>query len=200
MTGLLPKRDFLSDRGRVAPFHAMDVLAQANAMVAVGDDVAMLCVGQPAASAPKAAREAAADAIAGGRIGYTDALGRADLRAAIAAHYVATYGVDVAARNVAVTTGSSAGFTLAFLACLNPGDRVALAAPGYPAYRNILKALSLEAVEIETGPDTRFNVTPDQLEAAGPLHAVLARKPCQPDRLDDDTGGTGGNHTLVRRP
>ncbi len=170
----------LSSRGAVEPFHAMDVLARANGMAAQGEDVAMLCVGQPAAPAPRAARQAAAQAIETGSIGYTDALGRADLRQAIATHYGATYGVDVPAARVAVTTGSSAGFTLAFLACLNPGDRVVLAAPGYPAYRNILKALSLEAVEIETGPETRFNVMPEHLEAAGPLHAVLLASPANP--------------------
>jgi hypothetical protein len=87
-------------------------------------------------------------------------------RRAIATHYTDRYGVDVPAQRIAVTTGSSAGFSLAFLAVTDPGGRVAITAPGYPAYRNIIKALSLEAVEIETDPADDHMLTVEVLEKA----------------------------------
>ncbi len=98
-------------------------------------------------------------------LGYTDASGLPALREAIAMHYRAFYGVALDPARVVVTTGSSAGFILAFLAAFDPGDRVALAAPAYPAYRNILLALDLVPVELPAGPDTRFQATLDLLRS-----------------------------------
>ena len=95
---------------------------------------------------------AAAEALKGGRLGYTEALGIRPLRERIARHYRDAYGVDLSPARVMVTTGSSGGFNLIFLGAFDPGDRIAMASPGYPAYRNILKALGLVAVEIEVGP------------------------------------------------
>lgn len=137
-----------SRRSEVEPFHAMDVLAEANRLRAAGHDVVSLAVGQPSDPAPAEAREAASRALTEGRIGYTDALGLRPLREALSKHYREHYGVEVEASRIAITTGSSAGFNLAFLAMFDAGDRVAITAPGYPAYRNILKALGLEVVEI----------------------------------------------------
>ncbi|WP_378952376.1 pyridoxal phosphate-dependent aminotransferase [Mesorhizobium sp. ANAO-SY3R2] len=148
----------ISRRGEVEPFHAMDILAEANRLKALGVPVVSMAVGQPSDPAPQRVRDAAAAALKLGRIGYTDALGLAELRKAISAHYAEHYGVDVPASRIAVTTGSSAAFNLAFLAMFDPGDRVAIAAPGYPAYRNIMGALGLDVVEIE-------------LEGAAYLHA-----------------------------
>ncbi|WP_274629565.1 pyridoxal phosphate-dependent aminotransferase [Arvimicrobium flavum] len=139
----------LSKRGEVEPFHAMDVLAEANRLRAGGTPVISMAVGQPSDPAPLAVREAAQRALVDGRIGYTDSLGTASLRAAISKHYAEHYGVDVPASRIAVTTGSSAAFNLAFLTMFDPGDRVAIAAPGYPAYRNIMAALGIDVVEIE---------------------------------------------------
>src|SRR5437764_57335 len=138
-------------RGLVPPFIAMDVLRAANAAEAAGHSVIHLEVGQPATPAPQAVLDAARRALAEERIGYTDALGIAPLREAIAGHYREQYGVAVDPAEIVVTTGSSAAFQLAFLAAFEPGDRVALAAPGYPAYRNILTALDIEPVLIEAG-------------------------------------------------
>jgi aspartate/methionine/tyrosine aminotransferase len=118
---------------RVAPFLAMDVLAAAAAKERRGDRVVHMEVGQPSAPAPRAALEAAKAALEAGRIGYTEALGIAPLRERIARHYAEAYGVAVAPERVAVTTGSSAGFVLAFLGLFDPGQRVAITAPGYPA-------------------------------------------------------------------
>ena len=119
----------ISRRSAVEPFHAMDVLAEANRLKAAGHPVVSLAVGQPSDPAPQIVREAAAAALADGRIGYTDALGTMELRRAICAHYRDHYGVEVAPERIAVTTGSSAGFNLAFLAMFDPGDRVAITVP-----------------------------------------------------------------------
>jgi len=150
----------------VEPFHAMDVLAEATRLKGEGKDVISMAVGQPAHPAPASARAAAARALEAGRLGYTDALGIKSLRQAIAARYKSEYGVDLDPRRVAVTTGSSAGFNLAFLQLFNPGDLVVITRPGYPAYRNILAALGLTVVEIAVGADTDHALTPAAIEAA----------------------------------
>ena len=126
-------------------------------------------VGQPGTQAPQTVRDAARDALASEPIGYTDAHGIAPLRQTIAGHYRAQYGVAVDPAEVVVTTGSSAAFQLAFLAAFEAGDRVALAAPGYPAYRNILSALGLEPVLIEVGENTHYQPNPELLAEAGPI-------------------------------
>jgi aspartate/methionine/tyrosine aminotransferase len=171
----------LSRRGAAEPFHAMDILAEANRLRAAGHDVISLAVGQPSDPAPLAVREAAARMVAHGVAGYTDTLGVAPLRAAIARHYGEHYGVDVAPSRIAVTTGSSAGFNLAFLALFDAGDRVAIASPGYPAYRNIMRALGIDVVEIEDGPSG--HLTAAGLEVAHrerPLRGVLFASPANP--------------------
>ena len=138
----------VSRRSVVEPFHAMDVLAKANRLVAAGHPVISMALGQPADPVPVAVRQAAERVLAAGKIGYTDSLGLPALRNAIAAHYFEHYGVLVDASRIVVTSGSSAAFNLAFLAMFDVGDRVAITRPGYPAYRNIMKALGLEVVEI----------------------------------------------------
>jgi aspartate/methionine/tyrosine aminotransferase len=169
-----------SHRGLVPPFIAMDVLRAATLREAEGADVVHLEVGQPGTPAPAAVREAARRAIDNARIGYTDALGVAPLRQAIAADYRSRYGVAVGASEVVVTTGSSAAFQLAFIAAFEAGDRVALAIPGYPAYRNILSALGIEPVPIEVGENTHYQPTPDLLEGAGPLDGLIVASPANP--------------------
>ncbi|MEX0760238.1 MAG: aminotransferase class I/II-fold pyridoxal phosphate-dependent enzyme, partial [Tistlia sp.] len=167
-------------RGHIAPFIVMDVLRAANERQAAGADVLHLEIGQPGTPAPAAVRAAAKRAIDEQAIGYTDALGLPALRRRIARHYAETYGVEVDPARVAVTPGSSGGFLLAFLAAFDPGDRVALAAPGYPAYRNILGALGLEPVLLEAGPAERYQPTPALLERAGPLAGVIVASPSNP--------------------
>ena len=115
---------------RVTPFIAMDVLAAAAAKERRGESVVHMEVGQPSAPAPRAARDAARAALDSGRIGYTEALGIAPLRERIARHYRDSYGVALAPERVVVTTGSSAGFVLAFLSLFDAGQRVAITAPG----------------------------------------------------------------------
>jgi len=171
----------ISSRSRIEPFHAMDVLAEANRLRAEGVDVISMAVGQPSGPAPRAVRDAAAAALANGRIGYTDSLGIGPLREAIARHYLDHYGIEVSPSRVVVTTGSSAAFNLAFLTLFDAGDRVAITSPGYPAYRNILKALGLEVVEIPL--DDAGYLTAEHLaeaHVATPLKGVLFASPANP--------------------
>src|ERR1700710_166891 len=144
-----------SGRSDVPPFMVMDVMAAAARIEAAGGHVIHMEVGQPAASAPKAAIAAAHAALDDGRIDYTSALGIPSLRARIARHYRDTYGCSVDPERIVVTTGSSGGFILAFLSMFEPGDRVAVTVPGYPPYRHILTALGCEPVLIETSNETR---------------------------------------------
>ena len=172
-----------SKRSDVPPFIVMDVMAAAARLEAKGAHVVHMEVGQPAAPAPKAAREAAAAALAHGRIGYTEALGLPSLRARIARHYAQSYGLALDPARVAVTTGSSGGFILAFLSLFEAGDRVALANPGYPPYRHILTALGCEPVLIETAAETRWALTGEALIAAHrrkPLKGVVVASPANP--------------------
>src|SRR5438477_9110798 len=169
-----------SRRGLVPPFIAMDVLRAANEREAAGHSVIHLEVGQPGTPAPEAVLDAARRALAKDRIGYTDALGIAPLREAIARHYREQYGIAVEPADIVVTTGSSAAFQLAFLAAFEPGDRVALAAPGYPAYRNILTALDLEPVLIEVGENAHYQPNPELLAEAGDLAGLIVASPANP--------------------
>jgi aspartate/methionine/tyrosine aminotransferase len=140
-------------------------------------------VGQPAAPAPASAIAAAQAALADGRLGYTQSLGIPSLRARIARHYRDRYALAIDPARIAVTTGSSAGFILAFLTLFEPGDRVAVAVPGYPPYRHILTALGCEPVLIETTAATRWAITPEMLIAAHrrtPLKGVLVASPANP--------------------
>jgi aspartate/methionine/tyrosine aminotransferase len=140
-----------SRRSAIEPFHAMDVLAEANRLKALGKPVISMAVGQPSDPAPLAVREAARRALDGGKIGYTNALGLEPLRERISLHYLEHYGLNIGPERIAVTTGSSSGFNLAFIAMFDAGDRVAITRPGYPAYRNIMSALGIEVVEIPVG-------------------------------------------------
>src|SRR5271155_1858450 len=169
-----------SCRGLVPPFIAMDVMRAANAREAAGERVIHLEVGQPGTPAPQAVLDTARQALSDNRIGYTDAEGIPPLREAIAVHYRETYGVAVDPAEIVITTGSSAAFQLAFLAAFEPGDRVALAAPGYPAYRNILSALGLEPVLIEVGENAHSQPNPELLASAGDIAGLIIASPANP--------------------
>ncbi len=172
-----------SKRSNVPPFMVMDVMAAAAQLEAKGARVVHMEVGQPAAPAPATALRAAQAALVHGRIGYTETLGIPSLRARIARHYADTYELALDPARVVVTTGSSGGFILAFLALFEPGDRVALANPGYPPYRHILSALGCEPVLIETSAETRWALSAKALIAAhrqSPLAGVVVASPANP--------------------
>src|SRR6266705_1783192 len=171
-----------SARSDVPPFMVMDVMAAAARIEAAGGRVVHMEVGQPAAPAPAPAI-AAARAALGRSIGYTAALGIPSLRARIARHYGEAYGADVDPARIVVTTGSSGGFILAFLALFEPGDRVAVTCPGYPPYRHILTALGCEPVPIEISEGTRWALTVTALletHRRNPLKGVLVASPANP--------------------
>jgi aspartate/methionine/tyrosine aminotransferase len=163
-------------RGGVPPFHVMRVIDAVVRRRAAGRPVVDMSAGQPSTRAPAAARAAAIAAVESDRLGYTNALGIPALRAAIARHYERTDGLTVNPSSVAVTTGSSGGFLYAFLAAFDAGDTVALARPGYPAYRNMLTALGCNVVELPCGPESRFQPTVAHLDALPepPAGLVLA--------------------------
>jgi aspartate/methionine/tyrosine aminotransferase len=172
-----------SRRSAVAPFIAMDMLADAARLEAQGRRIVHMEVGQPGAPAPGPVLEAARRVLDDGRLGYTESLGILPLRQAIAELYKRDYGSDVSADRIAIAPGSSGAFCLAFLAAFDAGARVALPTPGYPAYRNLLGALGLEAVEIETTAETRWALTPEMLARAHAeqrLDGVLVASPANP--------------------
>ncbi|MCW2791032.1 MAG: aminotransferase [Nocardioides sp.] len=163
----------VASRANVPPFHVMDLLAAASARQRAHGDLLNLLAGQPSTGAPAPVRDEAIRLLGtGDPLGYTPATGILELREAIAGHHRRAHGIDVTADDVVVTTGSSGGFLLAFLAAFEAGDRVAMARPGYPCYRNVLTALGCEVVELPTGPETRFQPTVEQVAA---LHADLGQ-------------------------
>ncbi|WP_233493761.1 pyridoxal phosphate-dependent aminotransferase [Desertihabitans brevis] len=163
------------------PFEVMSVLAAVARRRAAGRDVVNLCVGEPSQGAPAPVRAALVRALEQGvGLGYSAAFGLPELRQRLSHWYAERYGLDVDAHRIALTTGSSGAFLLAFLAAFDAGDRVALARPGYPAYRNILSSLGCEVVELDCGPAERYQPTPELLEAAGPLDGLVVASPANP--------------------
>lgn len=170
-----------SSRGQVDPFYVMEVAKAAQTRQLTHGDAIGLFVGQPATAAPHVVRASAARAVTEQVLGYTVTNGIPELREAIAGEYRRRYGVTVHPSQVVITTGSSGGFLLAALAGFDPGDRVAMARPGYPAYRNTLRSLGIEVVELPVGPPTRFQPTVAMLEALPePPHGLVIASPSNP--------------------
>ena len=171
----------VADRGKLPPFIVMDVMKASAEREATGADVLHLEVGQPSTSAPKKVLEAAKLAITNDNLGYTVAFGLPELRERITRHYKLWYGVDISIDRVAVTNGSSAAFVLSFMASFNPGDRVAMVAPGYPAYRNILNALGIETIELQANLEHRFQPTVSLLKKIkGNIEGLIIASPSNP--------------------
>ncbi len=183
---MLERAKFLlrpSTRGDVPPFMVMDVVAAAARLEAQGRRIIHMEVGQPAARAPATAIAAARAALSSGALGYTETLGIASLRRRIARAYGEWHGIDLDPARVVITTGSSAGFVLAFLAAFEAGDRVAVALPGYPPYRHVLAALGCEPASIETTASTRWSITGEALLAhhrARELKGLVVASPANP--------------------
>ncbi|MFD9896217.1 pyridoxal phosphate-dependent aminotransferase [Amycolatopsis sp. NPDC059027] len=167
-------------RAGVPPFHVMDVLSAAQARQRSHGDLVALCAGQPSAPAPAPVLKAAQEALSTRTLGYTEQLGIPELREAVAGHYQRKYRLDVSSQDVVMTTGSSGGFLLSFLSAFDPGARVAMARPGYPAYRNLLHVLGCEVVEFATGPETNFQPTVALLDELGPIDGLIVAAPSNP--------------------
>lgn len=168
------------------PFLVMDVISAANARAAAlppgAPGILRMEVGQPGTGAPRGAAEAAMRALQAAQpMGYTEAFGLPSLRARIARHYAEKYGVAVPSSRIAVTVGASGAFPLAFLAAFDVGDRVAMAAPFYPPYANILTALGMVPQLLPCDASTRFQPTLAMLERLDPLPAgLIVASPCNP--------------------
>jgi len=157
----------------------MDVMEAARRAEAEGRHIIHMEVGQPGTPAPEGAREALARAMGEDAMGYTVALGLPALRQRIARLYGEWYDVDLNPERVVITPGSSGGFILAFTALFDAGDRVGIGAPGYPSYRQILKALDLVPVDIETAAESRLQPAPADL-AGRDLAGLMVASPANP--------------------
>ena len=169
-----------SNRGDVDPFMVMDVMAAARLEEASGRSIIHMEVGQPGTAAPKMAQARLVSELEVDALGYTVALGRIDRRERIAKLYSNWYGIIVPPHRIVVTAGSSAAFTLAFAALFDQGERIAIGEPGYPSYRNILKALSLETVSIHTQAENRYQPTLAEVAAVENLAGLLVASPANP--------------------
>ncbi len=175
-----------SSRGDVDPFIVMDVMEAARAAEAAGRRIIHMEVGQPGTPAPEGARAALARVISSRSLGYTVALGLPELRAGIARVYLDRYGVDLDPARVIVTSGSSGAFLLAFTALFDAGDRVAIGDPGYPSYRQILRALSIVPVGIPSAPENRLQPTPKDLP--DDIQGLMVASPANPTGTMLDRG------------
>lgn len=168
-----------STRSAVDPFIVMDVMQAAAAAEAEGQHIIHMEVGQPGTGAPKGAAAALERAMASGSLGYTVALGLPELRARIARMYGEWYNVDLDPGRVVITPGSSGAFILAFTALFDSGDRVGIGAPGYPSYRQILRALGMMPVDLPTAPENRFQPVPQDF-AGMDLAGLMVASPANP--------------------
>ncbi|GAA6175564.1 pyridoxal phosphate-dependent aminotransferase [Sulfitobacter pacificus] len=168
-----------STRSAVDPFIVMDVMQAAAKAEAEGQHIIHMEVGQPGTGAPKGAVEALKNAMDDGALGYTVALGLPALRARIARMYGEWYNVDLDPNRVVITSGSSGGFILAFTSLFDTGDRVGIGAPGYPSYRQILKALALTPVDFQTSLENRLQPVPADF-ADQDLAGLLVASPANP--------------------
>ncbi len=185
--GLPPAR-----RAGIDPFYVMEVMRAAAERAAAGGDVLHLEVGQPSTPAPEGVVAAAHHALDTDVLGYTSASGLLSLRRALSGHYLDWYDVEVDPDRILVTFGASGAFVLAFLAAFDAGDRVVVAAPGYPCYRNALQALNVEVVVLETTAETRFQPSPELLDdlcrRTGSVDGLVVASPSNPSgtMLDAD--------------
>ena len=165
-----------STRGDVDPFIVMDVMEAARQAEASGRKIIHMEVGQPGTGAPRAAIERLNRDLSA-PLGYTVALGLPELRARIARHYGDWYNVDLDPGRVVVTAGASGAFVLAFSALFDNDARVGLGIPCYPSYRQILRAMGLNPVEIATDAAGRFQPQPG--DVAG-LDGLIVASPANP--------------------
>ena len=163
---------------QIEPFHAIAISRLAHELKGQGRSIIHMEFGQPSTGAPKAAIARAHAVLDSDGMGYWESPA---LRARLARHYSETYGVEVAENRIVLTCGASPALVLALLAAFSPGDQVALARPGYVAYRNTLKALRMQPVEIPCGAESRFQLTAAHLAALDPAPAgVIIASPANP--------------------
>ena len=168
-----------SNRGNVDPFIVMDVMENARKAEEQGEDIIHMEVGQPGTAVPKIAQDKLIEKMKNDSLGYTVALGLPELRLRIARLYRDWYKVDIDPNRVVVTSGSSGGFILSFASLFDAKQRIGIGSPGYPSYRQILKAQDLEPVLIETSMENRFQPIAEDLKNRN-LSGVLIASPANP--------------------
>ena len=168
-----------SSRSKIDSFIVMDVMEQARKEELLGRDIVHMEVGQPGTPAPSGAINELIKKINSDPLGYTVALGIPELRRKIANLYKDWYDLDINPDRVIVTSGSSGAFILAFTALFDTSDKVGIGAPGYPSYKQILKALDIEPVIIETSLENKFQMTPNNISGQE-LNGILVASPANP--------------------
>ena len=168
-----------SKRSNVDPFIVMDVMESARKAEAKGKHVIHMEVGQPGTPAPKLAKQFISDEIANNDLGYTVTLGLPELRNRISKLYGDWYNIDLNPDRIIITTGSSGAFILSFAALFDVGDRVGIAAPGYPSYRQILKSQDLIPIDIFTELQNKFQPIPKDIKENN-LNGLLVASPANP--------------------
>ncbi|WP_429910742.1 pyridoxal phosphate-dependent aminotransferase [Glycocaulis sp.] len=163
---------------RIEPFKAIAISELAHRLKAEGKPVIHMEFGQPSTGAPQAAIQTAHAVLDGDAMGYWES---ARLRERISRHYQERYGVEIAPDRVILTAGASPALLLSMLAGFEPGDRIVMARPGYVAYRNTARAVHLVPVEIDCGPETRFQLSAQMIEALDPVPAgIVITSPANP--------------------
>jgi aspartate/methionine/tyrosine aminotransferase len=171
----------IAGRSQISPFIVMDIMRMANQLSMTGSDIIHLEVGQPSTKAPRAVLETAKTALDHSLLGYTDALGLMDLRERLSAYYKDYYNCDISSDRVIITTGSSGAFLLSFLSVFEVGDKVGLVVPTYPAYRNILKAIGVEILDIHVSHESDFQPNIEILERIDcKLDGLIIASPSNP--------------------
>ncbi len=166
----------------IDPFVAMEIMKRANKLEKNGRKIFHMELGEPGGGAPLAVIESAKEILLNNNLhlGYTEAIGIPSLRRRISQYYEDYYKVQIDPERIVVTTGSSAGFLLGFLAAFNPGSRIGLTEPGYPAYRNIVKALGMNVVRIPTEASNKYQPDPSLLDRFMPLDGLVVASPANP--------------------
>lgn len=171
----------LSHRSDIPVFRVLDILQRVNARAAAGEDIVHLEAGQPSNGAPQAALDYAADILKSNGLGYTEATGMPALKDRIARSYKDRYDLVVDSARIIITIGGSGGLLMSFLSVFNEGDRVAMATPCYPAYRNMLLALGCVPVACEATHDDNYQPTIERLEALPERpHGLIIGNPSNP--------------------
>jgi len=171
-----------SKRSDIPMFRALDILSKVNELDAAGADIRRLGAGQPCFGAPQAALDYGMQVLRDDpRQGYTEAIGTPALRGRISQHYTNYYGASLPTEQIVVTAGSSCGFIIAFIAAFDAGDKVAMITPTYPAYRNFLKALNIDTIEIEGRAEDGYQPTAELLEECGEkFDGLIINSPSNP--------------------
>ena len=168
-----------SSRSKIDSFIVMDVMEQARKEELLGRDIIHMEVGQPGTPAPSGAITELTKKMNSEPLGYTVALGIPELRKKISSLYKEWYGLDINPDRVIITSGSSGAFILAFTALFDTSDKVGIGAPGYPSYKQILRALDIEPVIIETNIENKFQISPNSINNQE-LNGILVASPANP--------------------